>query len=430
MISEEITKIINNWMNSQKRTDMLTSQSYYLSQNNILNRRFWYFKVNQKLEDKYRSNVKISNNFLSTVVDQKVSYCLAKDVIIDAETVFDINDNIDETAEEASIKSVGWTHIYVDKFGNIKLKTMESENIIPVLDGSIEENLEYVIRTYEVSDNKMAQLWDSDYITTYKLNDKGLYVEQSKQTHLDNDISWGLIPFIPLYNNRYKTTDLNNIKILIDTYDFTESDFANNFIDFQELILFIKNYNENVATAEAASELMDWIKKYKVINVKADGDLKIISQEVPYLARIEFLNLLKNNIYAFSQSVDINELSGGSLTNVAIEAHFSLLDMKSNKFLKECKRYIQLMLQFTNKWNEMKNLKEINIPETKITFNKTIIINEKERIDGCVASENVISTETVIENHPFVEDSNEEIERFKEQQLMYSKSAIAEDEDI
>lgn len=357
MTGEEIYKIVNEWVGCELYQNMLNGRRYYMCKNDVIDRKFYYYNMGNKVEDNYRSNIKVANDFLKIIVDQKVSYCLAKDVIIDnvADLPFDINDEIDYVAEEAAQKSIGWCFVWIDKEGLFKQKLVESETIIPLYDGSIEENLIGLIRIYKLGENEYAEYWDNDLKTTY-LKDGSQYLESGIETHLDNGVSWGKIPFIRLLNNRYGMTDLDNIKGLIDAYDYTISDFANNFIDFQEVIYKLVNYAESLKDEQSVSEIIDYLKKYKIISVSDGGDFEVIANEIPFQARKEFLEILRKNIYMFSHSVDTEKLSGGDLTNVTIKAYFTNLDQKCNKFIKECKRYIMDILYFSNKFKEFKQL--------------------------------------------------------------------------
>lgn len=431
MSPDELKKYIDIFLESNLRKNMYDGEKYYICQNDILSRKFTFYNIQLEEEtDKERSNQKIPSNFLKTIVDQLVSYCFSKDLIIGSESSIDINENIDEVSEESALKSVGWLHVYPDENGDLQSKVCESENIIEIRDGSFSNKLVYIIRLYLLNDVQYAEVWDNELKSTYMQKDDGLYELIDESTHMDNNMSWGMIPFVPFYYDRFGTTALTPIKILVDVYDLTISDFANNFIDFQELILFVKNYAENVSTAQAASEIMTWLKKYKIINVKEDGSIDILSREVPYQARGEFLTIIKKLIFTFGQSVDIDDLKGSSLTNVVIKAHFSLLDIKANRFIKQAKKYIKMVLQLSNRWNELKGVgQKIDLSKLDITFNKSLIINEKEVIDSVVASDGVISRETNIKNHPWVDDYKKELELIEEDEINYQESNIVNNEE-
>ncbi|MFX1499427.1 MAG: phage portal protein [Promethearchaeota archaeon] len=426
MDENKLTKIINNWLNSDKYKMMLNGEKYYMTQNKILNRAFYYWTRNEKKPDTYRANVKIANNFFKVILDQKVSYLLGKDITINEFTPsFDINEEIYYTAESASQCSVGWLFIYIDKNSMLKQKTIPSETIIRINDNTIEENTTGIIRLYSLFNDDdieefYCELWEDNKYTIYK-KDGGIYKFQEEKTHLNNGVSWGRIPFIRLDNNRYGYSDLCPIKSLVDAYDIIISDFANNFVDFQEVILMIKNYAENVKTEEAAAEFMEWLKKHKVISVKDNGDVEIINKEIPYQARIEFLQLLRKLIFLFSQAVDIDDLTGSNLTNVNIESRFASLDQKAEKFKKELLKFVRTMLEFSNLYNQLINTAKgiQDVFSAEIIFNKSQLINEHEKIEDCVTQvgTGVASHRTIVANNPIVNDVEAELKEIEKDEL-------------
>lgn len=50
-----------------------------------------------------------------------------------------------------------------------------------------------------------------------------------------------------------------------------------------------------------------------------------------------------------------------------------------------------------------------------IIFNRDILINEKEAIDGCKASVGILSNETIVEQHPWVKNPKTELDRIKKE---------------
>lgn len=405
-----VTKLITDYLNSKDRQEILSCKKYYKGDADITCREFYYWGSNnldeKKKKDLDRSNVKVNNDFLGIIIDQKLDYTMAQEVIVDPNpSNIDINDFIDDAGLEASKAGLSWLHFYINENIELKYKVMETENILSLHDGTIEDNLTAIIRIYEISGEKYAEYFNDTEKITYHLKNSN-YETIGKVEH-----GFEQIPFIPFYNNKDKQDDLYKIKALIDVYDLVISDFANNFIDFQELILFITNYSENASTPQAARELMEWLKKYKLISVRKDGSLDIISREVPYQARSEFLQILRNNIFYFGRGVDVDQLKGGSLTNVVIKAYFANLDMKSNKFIKQSKKFIKRVFEFLNKYNSKE---KIDLNKIIITFNKSLIISEKETVEALSNSEGQISRETMVEKNPFVTNKEEELKRLNE----------------
>ncbi|ENZ9525258.1 phage portal protein, partial [Clostridioides difficile] len=60
--------------------------------------------------------------------------------------------------------------------------------------------------------------------------------------------------------------------------------------------------------------------------------------------------------------------------------------------------------------------KSYDYKSVQITFNHSMIINESEKIDMAKKSIGIISDETIVSNHPWVEDVNDELERLKKQE--------------
>jgi SPP1 family phage portal protein len=60
-----------------------------------------------------------------------------------------------------------------------------------------------------------------------------------------------------------------------------------------------------------------------------------------------------------------------------------------------------------------------------IIFNRDILINEGEIIDNCSKSMGILSLETVIGQHPWVDDPKKEMERIEEQKKKEQEEALS-----
>ncbi len=56
-----------------------------------------------------------------------------------------------------------------------------------------------------------------------------------------------------------------------------------------------------------------------------------------------------------------------------------------------------------------------NEDDIDIIFNKDILINESQAIEDCQKSVGIISTETIVAQHPWVNDSKAELEKIKKE---------------
>ena len=421
--SKEILKTVLDFKRSGKYDEMLDGENYFKCKNDILKRNFYYYPNQVKAKDPYRANNKIVDNYFRLLVEQKVAFCMSKDVVISGYVpTFNINDFIDIIAEESSIKGIGWACPYIDNLKSLKFAIIPAEEVVGIFDSTIEKNLLYAIRFFEQDKTMYIEVSDTMNTLYYKKNEKNeLELLQTVQHN------WGKVPFIQLKNNRFEMSDLDNIKSLIDSYDKTISDFANNFEDMQDVYYKIKNYAGSVISQEDISVIMESLKQHKIINVDKDGDFEAVQLEIPYTARETYLRMIRQLIFLFGQGVDTDDLAGGSLTNVAIQAKFSNLEQKCNKFLKYVKRFIENCLYFDIKYKNNSGNPETNIKNLDIVFNTSLFINETETIDNFSTSNNMISKETNLSNHPWVNDVEEELKKIAEDELSYNEPMIIEE---
>lgn len=406
MNTDEIIKEIDKFKASKDYKDIMEAKRYYVNNSKIKNRTFNYYYNNSLKKDPYRANNRIANNFFKMIVDQKVSYCVGKDITFeDYDPILDINEFIDESAEEASIKKKSWLYLYIDEKSELQYKIIPTEEVIPIYDDF--DKLIFIIRFYKRNDKDYVETYDYMEKKTYIINDKHelsittttpIVKNNEKQ---DEKLKLGVIPFIKLSNTKVNLNDLEIIKDLIDAYDVCLSDFANNFEDFQDVFIKLVNYKGNLKTEADISEAREFFKKYAMANVGEGGDVEFLTREIPINARKEFMEIVRKNIYLFSQAVDTDTLTGSNLTNIVIKSKFESLDQKANKFIKQLKTFIKEIMLFENIFRKLKNLKPLDIDKAKIIFNKRLLINESELIDNLVKSDDMLSQETRTMLNPY-----------------------------
>src|SRR5699024_7497132 len=133
-----------------------------------------------------------------------------------------------------------------------------------------------------------------------------------------------------------------------------------------------------------------------------------------------FFDTLEDNIYSFGMGVDINpDKLGNSPSGVALKFLYSFLDMKASMTERKFTRSIQALIWFVCEYLSIYENKVIDYKDITITFNKSVISNEKENADIAQQSKGIISDETIIENHPWVKDVQTERERLEAQKSSY-----------
>jgi SPP1 family phage portal protein len=455
---------------------MLVSNSYYKGEHDILNHKNMYYADGELVEDKVKANNKIVHPFYAVLVDQKTAYIAGNPAVVSvrqpdmvdadnptAEELMAIEesksfqdrfseilgDNFDETLcdyiSETSIKGIGWLHPSIDTEGNLNLILIPSEQVIPIYETQYEKELVGVIRyyTYDIVDGDKLQTrykaewwtkdsveyWEQQLDNSYTL-DAGYMLNPAPHwftfstTNPDNKqpYSWGRVPFIPLANNPHLTTDLAKIKTLIDAYDRVKSGWVNDLDDLQELIMVLRGYTGIQSSSTSGySELgmfLKTLKNHKVISVDSDGGVDTLKSDIPIEARDKFLQITRKEIFYFGQGVDVdNERFGNSPSGVSLKFLYSSLDLKANRMINRLNTALSDMAWFVTRFINMRDNKTYDYRDVLFTFNKSAIFNEKEKIDELVASEGMLSKQTILENHPLVDDAQEELQRLEAEKL-------------
>jgi SPP1 family phage portal protein len=306
---------------------------------------------------------------------------------------------------------------------------------IPIWNECDNDDLDAFIRYYGVSvdvGNKTVELKRIEYWTaidvtyyietkegsnkfvldnSYEINPKKHYqlIDMVNGNIIEaNGISWGKVPFIPLWWNDEHQNQLYTIKQWIDIYDITCSDFANNIDDFQDVYWILKNYN-----GQNLDEFMAEVKRSKTIKVGGDGDASAQTIQIPVEARNTFLEIANKNIYKFGQGFDNNATGDGNITNVVIRSRYADLDLKANEFETQLEEWFEDILYFVNEWHKL-NGTEI-YEDIDLILDRSMIINELEVMDMVSKQKGIVSDVTMLENHPLVDNVDEELERLDEQ---------------
>lgn len=449
-VSEMLRDLIEEDKRSKYKAEMKDGVKYYKSEHDILQHDFRKSKVDGVVvTNDSLANDHLVHSFHRLLVDQKSSYIVGNPIKIATDedaTQQIINDilgtQFDDTAIElvanVSNKGVEYLHIYIDDKGEFQVLIVDAEEIIPVYDTQFQKKLEGVIRYYPLNvmqtkdSGKVVlyrvEIWSDTQVTYYVEQENGEFIlekpedgSENPRGHfqltntVDNSTTqqgWSSVPFIEVKNNKLKQSDLKLIKTLIDNYDYNVSDYSNLLKDVQEA--FIKLFgadNTNLA------EFMKNLKKYKSVKVPQGADIQESEVTIPTEARENHLKRLEENIFIFGLGVNLNtDKFGNAPSGIALKFMYSGLDLKANALIRELNISLQRLIWFVSEFAKIKGLAEFNPKDVSFTFDKQMIFNEYEKAQICQLSKDIISDETIAENHPFVSDTELEKERMTTQQ--------------
>ena len=311
------------------------------------------------------------------------------------------------TCVESSNTGVTWPYVYINQDGEFKIAQIDSEELIPIYDTTIEKNLMYMIRHYTAGDIRYVELYTNKDVINFA-NDKLTSIDPL----ISDGNEWNVLPFIEFSNNQFKFNDLHKYKSQIDVYDKTVSLYANDIEDMQQLIFVLVNYG-----GVDLEEFMGDLKKYKVVNLDMNGKLESLEINIPVEARIKLLEIIDKSIWMFGQGVDPRMEKLGNLSGTALQQLYGLLELKASQTESEFREGIDSIVKLYKQYLAMSGVGDFGEIATEQVFTRTAIANTKELIDMVQASMDILSLETNVANHPWVDNPKEELKKIIKERL-------------
>ncbi|HHW5132129.1 TPA: phage portal protein [Staphylococcus pseudintermedius] len=381
--------------------------------------------------DPLKPDWRMYTNYHQNLVDQKVAYAVGNPVTFgtdDEKSLKKIqevlnhkwDDKLVDILTAASNKGVEWLQPYIDEQGEFKTFRVPAEQAIPIWTNKERDELKAFIRLYELDGGERVEYWTDTEVTFYELQHGQLipdyyHGDDNIQAHYyvgDKKMSWNRVPFIPFKNNPQEVSDLFMYKTVIDAMDKRLSDTQNTFDESTELIYILKGYE-----GQNLDEFMQNLKYYKAINVDGDGSgVDTIQIEVPVQSSKEYLDMLRDYVIEFGQGVDFQQDKfGNSPSGIALKFMYSNLDLKANKLKNKTLTALQELLRYIIEFYRL----SIDVHDVEISFNFNVMVNELEQSQIGVQSQ-YLSKETVITNHPWVNDPVAEMERIEQDNIDFN----------
>lgn len=411
LTTEEILQFISDDKTSEKKRFAREGQRYYEGEHDIRDYKLYYYNADGKLiEDKTRSNIKISHPFFTELVDQAAQYMLSgsegfihsdiPELQTELDKYFNANEDfaseIYEMLTGAMSKGFEYIYAYKKEDGTTAFQCADSIGVVEVRAKDTDSNTAHIIYWYiDRMDRgktviKRIQVWDENETWFYvQKNDGKLELDESEKINPRPHIvkvdengekydggGYGYIPFFRLDNCRKQFSDLKPIKGLIDDYDLMACGLSNNLQDASEYLVVVKGFQ-----GDNLEEIIQNVKTKKHIGVDGDsgGGVEYKTVDIPYEARKIKLEMDEKNIYRFGFGLNTAGLKDTSATtNIAIKAAYSLLDMKASKLEIRLKQFLRKLLNVVLK--EINDINGTDYQQKDVYFNFTheIMSNAQE----------------------------------------------------
>ena len=441
---------ISRWENSPERMMQIKGFLYFEGNHDILYRKREMIGENGELQEvKNLPNNHIVDNRYAILVNQKANYLLGNPFVIDtkneqyAECLNEVFNKkfmrMIKNAGKASMNGgIAWLFPYYDEDGEFSFRMFPAYEILPFWHDRDHTKLDCAIRLYlvigyegteAVTINKVEiydksgihrYIWEHGVLTPDVDNPEKnsdlpyLILEQPDGTQIA--YNWNRIPLIPVKFNENEKPLLKRVKSLQDALNVMLSDFENNMQeDNRNTILILKNYDgqdlgefrRNLATFGAVKVRYDGEAKGGVetleINVNGDNYQKIIE-------------IIKKAIIENGMGYDAkDDRLSGNPNQMNIQSMYSDIDLDANDMETELQATFDELLWFINVHLANTGQGDYENEDVKIVFNRDMMINESDVIKNCRDSVGIISDETIVAMHPWINDVQDELAKLQKQ---------------
>lgn len=436
-----IEREISRFKASKRRRTMLDGERYYEGRHDILSRKRTVIGEDGKVEEVYNlPNNHIVDNQYRKMVNQKANYLLGQPVTFQGENMAYIealNDVFNKrfmrllknVGKDSLNEGICWLFPCYDENGEFVIRKFKGHEIIPGWKDADHTILEYAIRLYAMVSYEgeteriveKVEVYDDAGVHYFSLDNNTLIPEEPfDQPYFVVDgvhpFNWSKIPLIPFKRDAEETPLISNVKSLQDGLNAILSNFQNNMEeDARNTILILVNYD-----GENLGEFRKNLATYGAVKVKtidgAAGDLRTLQVEVNAENYKAILEIFKKAIIENAMGYDAkDDRLSGEPNQMNIQSMYSDIDLDANEMETEYQAAFEELLWFVNCHFANTGVGNFDVDAVEIIFNRDILINETEAIENVRNSVGLLSDETLVAQHPWVDDPQAELKRLDKQ---------------
>lgn len=436
---------ITEWLASRERKRQLEGETYYDGNQAALRRKRRALDDDGGLvELKYLPNNRMVNNQYAKMVDQKTNYSFGRPFSFDAENKryaealnavlgAKFRRLLRAVGEGAWIGGKCWVHPYYED-GELAFRRFPADEVLPFWADADHTVLDAAVRVYEVQEYDdsekikrvtKVEVFHGGGVDCFVRGEDGKLVPDSDVVSgpyaikTDPDTGpegyhWGRIPLVCFKSSHHELPLLSRVKCLQDAYNDILSDFANRMEeDVHNTILVIKN-----ADGEDLGRFRANLIAYGMIKVRSydgtEGGVETLAIEVNAENFKVLLSLLKDAIIENARGYDAkDDRMSGNPNQLNILSMYSDIDLDANRIELEFQASMEELLWFVNQHLANTGQGSFAGERVRVIFDRDVLLNETEAINNCKASVGILSDETIVKNHPWISDPEQELERIR-----------------
>lgn len=455
---------LQEWIESPTRQMQLLAERYYRGEHDILDKtRTMIGKDGKMHEIKYLPNNRIVDNQYRRLVDQITNFEIGQPITFDTDLGTTTGQKFAEllgkifgkealrrikyTVRHAVSEGIAWLFVWPDlENKKLSFSVFPASEVLPFWADSEHDELDCAVRLYsvEVYDEygkkklvDKVEVFDGNGI--HRFNFVNGILEEDGDTpvvpYLNVKIgdtvvpyAWERMPLIPFRRNELEQTLLAICKTIQDTINQTHSDFHDAMQEnSKKSTLVVKNYQ-----GTKWDEFLHNLHALGIIPVRTtdggEGGVEVLKIDIDANTYKTVIEMLKRAMVEACGGFDAKDDRLGSNPNqMNIESMYADIEITANDLENEFSASFEKLLWFVRKYlsQNNKDVQDIDFDKEKaeVIFNRDMMVNEKEVIEMCAKSVDLISRETILKNHSWVDDPKAELDRLKKEEAEAQKQA-------
>lgn len=436
---------IQRWRFCPERMMQIKGHLYFNGDHDILHRKRTIIGKDGDIEEvENLPNNRTVDNQYAKLVNQKANYLLGKPFVIegDNEEYVAALQKIFNKAFMRTLKNAGkaalnggiaWLYPYYDDSGAFAFRMFPAHEVLPYWRDSEHTSLEFAVRMYHVISYNGSESQILDKVEVYSAEGVKRYIydggtlkpdgENAVSTHVTVDadgktygLNWSRVPLIPIKSNETEIPLIKRVKTLQDGLNVMLSDFENNLQeDARNTILVLKNYD-----GTNLGEFRRNLATYGAVKVRYDGDTKGGVETLNITVNAEnfktIISMFKKAIIENGMGYDAkDERMSGTPNQMNIQSMYNDIDLDANDMETELQAAFEELIWFANAHLANTGVGVFDDENINVIFNRDMMMDEASVIANIKNSVGILSNETLVGQHPWVDDPAMELERLEQE---------------
>jgi SPP1 family phage portal protein len=217
---------------------------------------------------------------------------------------------------------------------------------------------------------------------------------------------------------------ITRVKSLQDAINDLLSDLMNSAQeDARNTVLILVNYQ-----GQDLGEFRRNLATYGAVKVSNEygvqGDVRTLRIETDPDNAKTILELLKKALVENARGFDAkDDRMSGNPNQMNIQSMYSDIDLDANGAEAEFQSSMEEVIWYVDQNLAHSGHGDFSGEHPEIVFNRDILINETDAIAGCRQSVGILSSETIISQHPWVNNVEQELARIKDEKAQEAQEA-------